>query len=269
MRAFLDILLNNQLIYPNTVGYNWKQDKIVRLKGHPYYHYLETNYGEGIIEIEGQKIILNEDNGILIPPFTPHVYYANEQKWNTNFITLCGLSTTFFPKLLGSSKYYLLHSKGKVEQQIIALLDALDNQEDTNSISLHTYNIFLKISQQFKNSSSNSYEIIPIQSIIKKEIDDNYMIKLHIGELSQKYHISTQYLIKIFKKSEGITPYQYLVRKRIHEAQALLLSDKNLLIADISHSVGFESINSFTETFKNYTGFTPTEFKKVYHQGCD
>lgn len=71
MKAFLDILKPNQLIYPNTVGYDWNQVDVNRPQGHPYYHWLQTNQGEGVVNIDNKSIILAKNDGILITPFTP------------------------------------------------------------------------------------------------------------------------------------------------------------------------------------------------------
>ena len=86
-----------------------------------------------------------------------------------------------------------------------------------------------------------------------KEI--NLDLLAHI-QLTSKYH-----LIRVFKKYYGVTPRQYLIDKRIENAKVLLKSGKT--VTETCYSVGFDSINSFSNLFKAKTGMAPSKFKRA------
>ncbi|MEX2455740.1 MAG: AraC family transcriptional regulator [Balneolaceae bacterium] len=66
-----------------------------------------------------------------------------------------------------------------------------------------------------------------------------------------------------FKHYVGKTPRQYWLYHRIETAK-LLLKDEALTgasITDIAYSLGFNSLQAFSLTFKNYTGCSPKDFR--------
>lgn len=268
MKAFFDILKSNELIYPNTIAYGWEPDNAIRRQGHPYYQWIQTDQGEGVVKISGQKIILQKNDGILISPFIPHSYSATKY-WSTDFITICGYATPFFHKLLGDGTFFLLHDCTEIKEDIVKLTDMVDHNDSTNNISLVTYSIFTKIRQGIQKRYSAKERLSPINWEVKKYIDSHYMEKITIQKLSTTYHISPQYLIKIFKSATGKTPYQYLVQKRIIEAEKILVSNNDLLISEIASLCGFDNTSRFIEVFKKYKYCTPLEFRTIYYQGSD
>ncbi|MGO3732470.1 MAG: AraC family ligand binding domain-containing protein [Vagococcus sp.] len=199
MKAYLDILKPNELIYPNTIAYDWKQDKVDRPQGHPYYQWLQTNQGEGIINIENKDIILKKNDGILITPFTPH-YYEPNQYWTTNFMTICGYGITFFPNLIGERRFFHIINSKKLSKLIEDFTDLFDQSLEDSEVSIKTYHIFLTIRDKIQQQNLINTSSTPIYWEIKKYIDRNYMYKLSIGAISKEFHISNQYLIKIFSK---------------------------------------------------------------------
>lgn len=268
MKAFLDMLKPNELIYPNTVAFDWQQTEVSRPQGHPYFHWLQTNQGEGIVEIEEKQIRLSKNDGIMITPFTPHKYNS-DQHWTTNFITLCGYATTFFPKQLGEGKYFVIREGKTIKNQIHTLTERLTNNISEDDISLATYQIFLSIRQEIQKNISEKNSTTPIYWEIKRYIDSKFSSKITIISISKYFHISPQYLIKIFKQTIGISPYQYLIKKRISEAKKLLISNRDLLIYEVANLAGFENTSHFIETFKKSEHCTPLEFRTIYYQGRD
>ncbi len=75
-----------------------------------------------------------------------------------------------------------------------------------------------------------------------------------------KYHFS-----RMFHRYASDSFYHYLNEKRIAHAKTLLI-DKRLSIQAIALRSGFSSHTAFLRTFKQYTGCTPTEFRKMYNR---
>lgn len=92
-------------------------------------------------------------------------------------------------------------------------------------------------------------------------IKSNLNQKITLDIVSKEVSISSKYLSKLFKKELNISFKDYLIEKRIEKAKKLLLfSDKSL--RDISLEIGISNSNNFIAFFKNYTFFTPNEYRK-------
>ena len=98
---------------------------------------------------------------------------------------------------------------------------------------------------------------------IKRYIDQNYMEKLSIPQISEKFYISQSHLSHLFKKKLGFSPMQYIARRRIGEAQSMLvLSTRS--ITEIATEVGFDNLSHFNVQFKKYVGLSPLTYRKKY-----
>lgn len=65
----------------------------------------------------------------------------------------------------------------------------------------------------------------------------------------------------MFKQKTGYSVKQYILRRRIGEAQIRLINSQDS-VQVISESVGFEDASYFSRIFSKYIGLTPTEYRK-------
>ncbi len=85
---------------------------------------------------------------------------------------------------------------------------------------------------------------------------------LKLAELSSIAQISPYHFLRLFKKSIGITPHQYILQQRIDRAKYLLRSS-NLDIAAIALRVGFCDASHLNRCFKNSLGMTPSQWRQL------
>ena len=62
----------------DSIGNRWLQEPVVRPNGFPLYHWIQTERGEGLLTLEGQKLLLKPGDGVLIAPHVPHEYREND-----------------------------------------------------------------------------------------------------------------------------------------------------------------------------------------------
>ena len=90
-------------------------------------------------------------------------------------------------------------------------------------------------------------------------IDNHYTEDLTLEHASSMMHFSPSHFSKTFKKLMGMNYVTYVNMVRIEQAIQMLSSNQYRMI-DIALECGFSNIRSFNRTFKEITGYTPTDF---------
>jgi AraC family transcriptional regulator len=93
-----------------------------------------------------------------------------------------------------------------------------------------------------------------------RHIGENLACELPLAELSALVHMSPYHFARLFKRSTGLPPHQFLIRRRIDEAFRLLAAQP-VSIADIARSVGFRTPSHFANTFRRIARTTPTVYR--------
>ena len=118
--------------------------------------------------------------------------------------------------------------------------------------------------ESFEDSSESPKDNPPAEDVIvliKEQIDKNYSENIKVSDFSEKYFFSGEYLSRLFKLRYGSNIYEYLLMIRMERAKELL-RERDLKIQDISLRVGYSDTNYFSKAFRNYTGLTPSEFRR-------
>lgn len=82
-----------------------------------------------------------------------------------------------------------------------------------------------------------------------------------LAQVADALGMSMFYFCRQFKQSMGITPHQYVTKRRIDRAKELLWHSK-LPITEIALQVGFATPSAFSRLFRRLTGTTPKAFRQ-------
>ncbi|WP_395062194.1 helix-turn-helix domain-containing protein [Flavobacterium sp.] len=96
-----------------------------------------------------------------------------------------------------------------------------------------------------------------------KYINENISEKIKISDLAKKTRWESQHYNRLFTQYIGVTPYKYIIDKKIDKAKTLLI-DTNLPVIQVSFDIGFKSHSNFCSIFKKATGKTPKDYRKWY-----
>jgi AraC-like DNA-binding protein len=91
-------------------------------------------------------------------------------------------------------------------------------------------------------------------------IEERYTASVSVQDLALSLGISPDHLTRQFRQIIGITPTEYLRRRRF--ARALELLRKQQPISEVYMASGFGSINYFSREFKTTFKMTPSEFRR-------
>ena len=91
-------------------------------------------------------------------------------------------------------------------------------------------------------------------------MDRHYAQPLDVPTLAAIAHLSASQFGRVFKDVYGETPHRYLQRRRVERAMTLL-RQTDRPITDIAWDVGFASLGTFSRTFSNVVGMSPSGFR--------
>ncbi|TVO78751.1 AraC family transcriptional regulator [Sedimenticola selenatireducens] len=97
-------------------------------------------------------------------------------------------------------------------------------------------------------------------SVLDAYIDSNLNRKMLVRDLALLACMSPSHFFSVFREEMGVTPNQYITRKRLDHAK-YLLERTGLPLSDVSVQTGFSSQSAFAHVFKQYIAMTPRQYR--------
>ncbi len=95
----------------------------------------------------------------------------------------------------------------------------------------------------------------------KNYIHENYMEDISYIDVADALYFNGVYFARYFKQQTGLTIGDYILEVRMKKAIEYLKA--NMKIADISELCGYKNTRTFQRIFKNYTGYSAIDYKKI------
>jgi AraC family transcriptional regulator len=84
--------------------------------------------------------------------------------------------------------------------------------------------------------------------------------ELPLIEMAQSVELSPAHFSRMFRKSTGETPHQFVLRNRIERAQEMLRAPEARVL-DVAVACGFKTQQHFARVFRRICGASPTEYR--------
>lgn len=94
----------------------------------------------------------------------------------------------------------------------------------------------------------------------KAFMESHHAESIDLDDLAKAAFMSRFHYIRVFKQLYGVTPRSYLRDMRISKAKLYLKQGRT--ITDVCLAVGYESVATFSNTFKKCTGMSPREYQE-------
>lgn len=118
------------------------------------------------------------------------------------------------------------------------------------------------IDAYYKRPSVATDSVMDLAHQIRAYVDAHVTEELSVSEIAGTFQISASYLARIFKRSIGYPLSKYIIRRRLGEAQTLLLNS-TMPISEISLRVGYPNQSYFTKLFTQSFGVSPLQYRKI------
>lgn len=90
----------------------------------------------------------------------------------------------------------------------------------------------------------------------------NMYSQLSVVDIAAKFHVSPSYVSRVIKKFTGATFVQYYTGLKIKEACRLMACKPEMKFKELSDLLSFTDQHYFSKVFKEYTGYSPTDYKE-------
>jgi AraC family transcriptional regulator len=98
---------------------------------------------------------------------------------------------------------------------------------------------------------------------IKELVDANVDADLSLDEMAQSVELSTAHFARMFRKSTGETPHQFVLRQKIERAKAMLRAAEGRVL-DVAVACGFKTQQHFAQVFRDVCGTSPTKYRQYF-----
>ena len=221
--------------------------------------------GSGSIITTNEKYTINENDLIIINSGVDHCEITTSNcefmvigVRNLNAYTEGSLNNSLITISLNKNEYNKILSLYK-----IIFDDATNN---TNDIVIpNCFTSIVKLLERNLNVQFNSISesnLSPLVASIKDIVENYHYSNINLEELAIRFNVSKSTIIHNFKKETGTSIMNYKLQCQLEEAKNLLRIT-NLAITFIAFEVGFNDTSHFTKIFKQKTGITPKEYRKL------
>ena len=156
-----------------------------------------------------------------------------------------------------------------ITQVIKALHSELVDNPDGCPVYSRTMANVLAVHLLKKFSNRSGHIIHPAGTLSNRKlkvvldyIDSHIEQRIELVELAALIGYSQYHFSRSFKNSTGTSPHQYIIQQRIEKSKRLL-KQSNLTVNEISIDCGFANPSHFAKRFREHTGISPQQFRKL------
>ncbi len=164
--------------------------------------------------------------------------------------------------------------KGGEKKDINQLAERIVQEDSENryakDLMVHTLTVELMIilsralrgewEENLRVKNGKAKELV---AIAKQYMDENFDQGITVSEAAAYVFLSQGYFTRAFRDETGVSPMNYLMKKRIEKA-CKLLQNNEIKVSAISLQSGFSSPQRFNVAFRKQMGMTPMEYRKKY-----
>lgn len=270
-------------------------DNFSELKMHSH-DFVEIAYvcqGSGIHVFGNQKQDVSRGDLCIINIDTPHCFYPTDPA-NTDglavyncmfmpsFLESLAIKTDILRQVINLFLYQSLYSEetahapdlhlsGRHQIDIESIYEAMLREYDTrdegyiDALQLLFGRLLIVMYRAARQGAVDiGDEDLYRQRLISHAIDflqGNFAGKLSLDRISQQAYLSKSYFSALFKKTTGISVFDYIQKLRIDQACRLLAETRDQ-VAVIASAVGYKDYRFFNEKFKKLTGMTALAYRR-------
>ena len=246
----------------------------VPLHRQPCYEISYIFSGRGIFEHNGIRTEVSAGDIIITPAFSFHAIYASENEalyyayvgfnFGTDRQTALPSSIT---ELFMSEKQVTFRDSVEIYDYFKHCMDEFYRTGEPDLLLIESYLLQIVLltaraeksadnSPSYRNGAESPGRII---YLIMKYVERNIEKPITVSGIADSLGYSTYHISHLFKAKMNLTLKDYIADQKTKEAKRLI-GRGGLTLTEISDRLGYTCIQSFSRSFKNKTGISPTSY---------
>jgi AraC family transcriptional regulator len=135
----------------------------------------------------------------------------------------------------------------------------LDSIEQAMAVTLVNGHAVRHRPVQIHRGGLGSARLRRIRELVHAKMESD----LSLDEMAQSVGLSTAHFARMFRKSTGETPHQFVLRQRLERAKAMLRTP-DARILDVALACGFKTQQHFAQVFREVCGVSPTAYRQDF-----
>ncbi|MEL1253601.1 AraC family transcriptional regulator [Flavobacterium sp. DGU38] len=249
-----------------------------------FYEIIFFSKGNGVLELDQQRIEISDHTVIFISPFQKRKWFLDKTKIECSFLFFQDsfLSSFFSDKLFTFRLQYFYNKTKplciKVNEDFFSQLsnvirELLVEIKTFRSDSEHIIRALLYFTLIKLNRAYAAHYLLSCETennsisfMFKKILQNQVCRTRNIDHYARQLGISRVTLNKCIKKQFGVTVSEMVNEFILFEIKSLLCYT-SLNVNEISYQLQFSQANHLTRFFKTQTGTSPKEFRNAYQNG--
>lgn len=239
-----------------------------RPRGRLDFQLLYIASGKAHFHFDGKEQIVTAGHMVLYRPKEAQKYeYYGEDQTEVYWVHFTGGNVTNILRSYGltDDKHVFYCGSGLDYQNLFrTMINELQMCRENFAEMLEMYlrQIFIMLHRYFLSSlKTNNSRVVEEIDKATLYFNEHYNENINIDEYAQNNHVSVSWFIRNFKQCTGSTPMQYILSKRIYNAE-ILLHDSSYNLTEISEIIGYDNPLYFSRIFKKVKGLSPSEYRK-------
>lgn len=250
--------------YIEMAGITYPDPNYHIVRDHSYIHCFEYVIdGEGTVRVDDQLNHPCKGDLYILPKGRSHNYFsAPENPFEKIWMNISGSLCDELIHVYGLTGV-LMVKQIDIYPIFQEFLDVCENKDlSLDAVYMQCALIFhklvMKISEHITTQKDSGNA--PATAVeIKSYIDRNIYEYLNIDILSSQFNLSGSQINRVFKKAFDVTPYDYILSRKIGTAK-LLLKNTNLTVKEIAYKLNFADEHYFSNIFLQKTGVRPRKY---------
>ena len=176
-------------------------------------------------------------------------------------------------RLTEMSTHYCLHEYYPRAAEGVELVKALNRlmYEAASEVGLHVEELSLGLVRWLEGVAGCPPAVDPMDGLnrvqlrrVAERVDAGLDKPLSLRELADLAGGSPFHFCKMFKRTTGVSPWQFVIRWRIDRAAQMLLEQRHATLSTVAMACGCVDQSHLTRVFKRLRGTTPGAFARRY-----
>ncbi len=244
---------------------NIRKESFFNIRQHSLYELVCISSGSIKLTIDFQVYTLKSNTIYLIKQGQVHQWIKDDLQ-NNCIGYIFHFSKDFLPsyeminQIYDKNSFPIIELSADIFNNINHLISMILKEKENNSLCAYLFGSILEYILKFKTTSNNLYYKDQRIYLLLDLIEDNFINEKSASFYASSLDLTTKRLNELTKKYLNNTVSSLIFERNIIEIKREL-TYSNLTITEISEKLGFNSTSHFSKFFKQYTSFSPLEFK--------